>query len=92
MNRHSHVQHTLNKQEQQFGGGSVATSPSTFRQRDEHFAADYLGVSVATMRRWRLFGAGPRYRKIGGSVRYDINDLENFLNSCPSGGGKVGVR
>jgi len=56
--------------------------------RDEFFAADFFGISVGTVRRWKLFGKGPRYRKIGGSVRYALNDLHEWLNACPSGGQK----
>ncbi len=50
-------------------------------------AASLLGISVATMRRWRLLGRGPRFRKLGGSVRYFREDIEAFIASAPSGGG-----
>jgi len=45
-----------------------------------------LGVSLATVRRWRLLGQGPTYRKIGSSVRYDPDDLAAWLASRPTGG------
>jgi hypothetical protein len=92
MRKKSQVRQTLNKKEQQIGGDAVAPSPAVYPQfRDEYFAAEFLDISVATMRRWRLFDRGPRYKKIGGSVRYAIGDLIEFLSTCPSGGGKSGV-
>jgi predicted DNA-binding transcriptional regulator AlpA len=51
-------------------------------------AARRLGVSVATVRRWRLTGAGPVFRKFGGCVRYFNSDIEQFINASPSGGGQ----
>lgn len=50
-------------------------------------AAQLLGMSTATMRRWRLTGQGPQYRKLGGSVRYFAEDIEAFIASAPTGGG-----
>jgi predicted DNA-binding transcriptional regulator AlpA len=49
--------------------------------------ARLLGVAVATVRRWRLTGQGPKYRKFGGAVRYFAEDIEAFIQSAPSGGG-----
>jgi hypothetical protein len=60
--------------------------------RDEFFAADYYSVSVNTIHRWRLLGIGPRYKKILRSVRYSMDDLVGFLESCPSGGGQEEAR
>lgn len=45
-----------------------------------------LGVSTASVRRWRLLGLGPRYLKVGASVRYRVEDLEAWLASRPAGG------
>jgi predicted DNA-binding transcriptional regulator AlpA len=45
-----------------------------------------LQVSLATVRRWRMFGQGPRFLKIGASVRYRADDVREWLNSCPQGG------
>lgn len=52
--------------------------------------AKLLGMSTATIRRWRLTGQGPKYRKLGGSVRYFAEDIEAFIASAPTGGGPVG--
>jgi hypothetical protein len=44
----------------------------------EQRAAEILGLSVKTLRGWRLRGDGPRYAKFGRAVRYAISDLEAF--------------
>ncbi len=51
--------------------------------------AELLGVSVATVRRWRLTGQGPKYRKFGGAVRYFAEDIDAFIAGAPSGGGAL---
>ena len=56
------------------------------RNVDERAAADYLGLSVATLRRWRLLSRGPRYRKLGSLVRYSVADLRRWLDDQPCGG------
>ncbi|MBI5086456.1 MAG: helix-turn-helix domain-containing protein [Acidobacteria bacterium] len=50
---------------------------------NEHQVAEYLNMSVASVRRWRLFRKGPMFVKIGSAVRYKYGDLETWLNSCP---------
>ena len=47
----------------------------------EHDAAKRLSVEVATLRRWRWAGKGPRFLKIEGAVRYDSADLEIFIEA-----------
>ena len=44
-------------------------------------AAKYLGNTRGTLEVWRCIGKGPRYRKIGSKVYYDLVDLEEFANS-----------
>ena len=53
----------------------------------EYDVAARVNVSVGTVRRWRLLGRGPRYKKIGGLVRYEAGDVEEWLQSRPTGGG-----
>jgi len=47
---------------------------------NEFDAAEYIAMSVNTLRRWRLFRKGPVFLKVGGkSVRYRVTDLQAFL-------------
>jgi|GEM_PF-630296 excisionase family DNA binding protein len=43
-------------------------------------------ISLATLRRWRLENRGPRYRKFGSLVRYNEDDLSDWMEAQPSGG------
>jgi hypothetical protein len=56
---------------------------------DERAAARMISCSVALLRKWRLFGQGPAYCKIGRLVRYRQGDLSAFLDShrVETGGG-----
>ena len=38
-----------------------------------------LSVKVSTLRRWRWMGQGPRFIKIGAAVRYDPQELKEYL-------------
>ena len=49
-------------------------------------AAEYLGVSPATLVEWAYRNKGPRYSKIGRHVRYRLADLEQFLDDNSRGG------
>ncbi len=46
----------------------------------EHDAASILNLKVSTLRRWRWSGDGPRFIKLGGAVRYDPADLDQFID------------
>ncbi len=56
---------------------------------NEHDVARLTGLSVASVRRWRLFNSGPIFLKLGASVRYRPEDLQAWLASRPKGGEKV---
>jgi predicted DNA-binding transcriptional regulator AlpA len=64
------------------------------RLLNEHDAADVLGISVSSLRRWRSErrGHGPAWIKVNGSaVRYSADDLLEYINSCrrtPEPGGE----
>lgn len=45
-----------------------------------------LRVSLATLRKWRVVKRGPRFIKIGPLVRYQLEDLREWLSSLPTGG------
>lgn len=58
---------------------------------NEHEAAQWLGRSVHTLRKWRQERKGPRFMKMngalrdgrgrGGHVAYRLADLERFMES-----------
>lgn len=57
---------------------------------NEHQVARMVGMSVATVRRWRVFGQGPRYIKVSGAaVRYKMGDVKAYLDTRPTGGGQA---
>jgi predicted DNA-binding transcriptional regulator AlpA len=43
-------------------------------------AARFLGLSARTMEKHRMYGTGPRYRKIGGRVLYTVEDLQGWAD------------
>jgi len=45
-----------------------------------------LHVSLASVRRWRLLGRGPRFLKLGSLVRYRREDVQDWINTRPAGG------
>jgi len=53
---------------------------------NEYQVAEMLGVSVATVRRWRLLKQGPRFLKLGVLCKYRTEDIASWLESRPSGG------
>jgi predicted DNA-binding transcriptional regulator AlpA len=58
---------------------------------NEHAVAELLGVSVATVRRWRLLRQGPRFIRVGAaSVRYRQADLVDYIEQCPTFGNGPG--
>ena len=54
---------------------------------NEYDLACVYQVSVGTVRKWRYKGLGPRYIKLGGSVRYRPEDVRAYLSASPTGGG-----
>jgi predicted DNA-binding transcriptional regulator AlpA len=55
---------------------------------NEHDVAHLTGLSVSSVRRWRLLKEGPKYIKIGAAVRYKAKDVSAWLESRPTAGGK----
>jgi hypothetical protein len=45
-------------------------------------AAEFLDVSVATLRDWRFRKVGLGYAKFGRAVRYYLPDLERFAEAA----------
>jgi predicted DNA-binding transcriptional regulator AlpA len=52
----------------------------------EREVAAICGLSAAAIRRWRLLRKGPHYIKVGAAVRYRLRDVNNWLETRPSGG------
>ena len=52
----------------------------------EHDVARITGLSVATVRRWRLLKQGPRFIKINSAVRYKPEAVSAWLETRPTGG------
>ena len=56
---------------------SRAPSPPALRSHD---AAAYLGVSLATLRKWRALGRGPRAHLAGGGLLYyPVDELDRWM-------------
>jgi hypothetical protein len=63
-------------------GAAVVSLPSPLDPDagcNEMQAAIFLGVSVRTLQAWRVRGGGPRFCKIGRSVRYQRRALMEFM-------------
>ena len=58
-----------------------ATGSDTTRALTEREVADMLGLSVATLRAWRHRGKGPRFLRLGRSVRYLPSDVGDFVRT-----------
>lgn len=52
------------------------------RHCDEFAAAEYLDVSVATLRDWRIRKRGRVCAKFGKAVRYPVTELERFAEAA----------
>ncbi len=44
-------------------------------------AASYLGLAVSTLNKWRCYGTGPKYLKLGRAIRYTKDELDIFLET-----------
>ncbi|HEX8480522.1 MAG TPA: helix-turn-helix domain-containing protein [Allosphingosinicella sp.] len=56
------------------------------RMIDTATAAAYLGLAKNTLEKMRLYGGGPRFSKYGRAVRYNIDELDAWIekNSAAS--------
>ncbi len=53
---------------------------------NETQVSEMLQVSLACVRRWRLIGEGPEYKKVGPLVRYRPEAISQWVEKLPSGG------
>jgi predicted DNA-binding transcriptional regulator AlpA len=44
-------------------------------------AARFVGLSIRTLEKHRIYGTGPRYSKLGGRVVYRLEDLQSWVES-----------
>jgi excisionase family DNA binding protein len=66
---------------------SIKTIGELRRMLRESEAADYLGVVRKTLQAWRSQGKGPKYVRMGRSIRYPEDALIEFqesLQKCQS--------
>jgi predicted DNA-binding transcriptional regulator AlpA len=47
----------------------------------EEQLAEIIGKPARTLRQWRYIGVGPKYLKLGATVRYRPSDVEAWLDS-----------
>jgi hypothetical protein len=59
--------------------GTPAAVSKQRRLFDPEEASDYLRVARQTLARWRCYGLGPRFVRIGGRIFYDPADLDAFI-------------
>ena len=64
----------------------IEEAPQTKQGKDKAFAANFLGVSVATINRMIVEKRGPKYKKIGNLVRFSEDDLRDYWDNLPGGG------
>lgn len=60
---------------------AMSRSMHATRALTEREVAEVLGLSVATLRAWRHHGKGPRFLRLGRSVRYLPSDLADFVRA-----------
>lgn len=58
---------------------SAAQDPGRLMTQKE--VAKYLRISQAALERWRSYGGGPPYIKIGRMVRYRFSDVRDYVES-----------
>jgi len=42
-------------------------------------AAAFLGLAISTLNKWRCYGEGPQFIKLGRAVRYRQDALERYV-------------
>jgi predicted DNA-binding transcriptional regulator AlpA len=60
---------------------SIISHVETLLTEDD--IARITGMSLGTVRRWRLLNQGPPYLKLNSAVRYRPSDLAEWLNNRP---------
>jgi len=55
-------------------------SPAPTHYTDTRGAAEHLACSASCLEKYRVTGGGPRFVKIGKSVRYKIEHLDDWVS------------
>ena len=63
------------------GTFAVRSAPTPHDLWSPSELAEYLGVPVATLYRWRYQGEGPPSHKVGRHLRYHSDDVEQWLET-----------
>jgi predicted DNA-binding transcriptional regulator AlpA len=58
---------------------NIADLPPRYLRTPE--AARFVGLSIRTLEKHRIYGTGPRYSKLGGRVVYRVEDLQTWVAS-----------
>ena len=45
-------------------------------------ASRFVGLSIRTLEKHRIYGTGPRYSKLGGRVVYRVEDLQMWVDDA----------
>ncbi|MEP1229794.1 MAG: helix-turn-helix domain-containing protein [Litorimonas sp.] len=53
---------------------------TNFTLVDTKKAAEILGISPNTLKKYRMIGGGPEFLKFNRTVRYNIVDLQNWAS------------
>jgi predicted DNA-binding transcriptional regulator AlpA len=83
---HKQIERLPNGEQRLVSRGEINAAPQNAIENllNEHEVARITGLSVASVRRWRLLRhGGPKYLKIGASVRYKPADVADWLDSRP---------
>ena len=57
---------------------NLAGLPQRYLRTPE--AARFVGLSIRTLEKHRIYGTGPRYSKLGGRVVYRVEDLQAWVD------------
>ena len=58
---------------------NLAELPPRYLRTPE--AARFVGLSIRTLEKHRIYGTGPRYSKLGGRVVYRVDELQTWVDS-----------
>ncbi len=59
---------------------TLAGVPQRYLRTPE--AARFVGLSIRTLEKHRIYGTGPRYSKLGGRVVYRVEDLQEWVDAA----------